>query len=219
MYKMILAKRIREYADGTTQRVPLVRARAYRTGPVMEERTLRTKQDILICGAAISGKSRYLAKLTDKSAEIWGKNTMVVSYHCRDNLSVLLDSYGGRGQNEKLKAMIEKIKERKTVLLLDDAHVLAGKKLNTINRLIEHVEIIVSTCSEAQRIPASLRLILLKRNPQEVQLNSDQPFDATNTLMWLVILISIASGAWQLAAVLGATKFIAHSNRSTKQSN
>lgn len=219
MLKMILAKPIGKWADGTKKRVPVLRERKYRMGPIEKEQNLRVKEDVMICGAAASGKSRYLSVLREKAKEIWGVKTNIIYFQCRDNLSVLLDSVDGNGQIDKINRLLSRMSESKTILLLDDIHALAGKKLMTINRLVSAANLVVSTTTEETRIPASLRLILLKRNPQQIRLNSDQPFDVTNGLMWFLILVCLGTGNHMLALALGGTKLLAHGNRSTKQSN
>ena len=68
---MLMVRPAGKLADGSTRRVPIVRKRERKYGPVLEERVLSIKKDVLVSGPNSSGKTRWLAKLDDKAGEVW----------------------------------------------------------------------------------------------------------------------------------------------------
>ena len=62
---------------GDRRRVPVIRSRSRKFGPILKERVLSIKQDVLITGAHSSGKTRWLAKLDEKSNEVWTKQETI----------------------------------------------------------------------------------------------------------------------------------------------
>ena len=68
---MLMIRPAGKLADGSARRVPIVRKRERKYGPVLEERVLSIKKDVLVSGPNSSGKTRWLAKLDDKAGEVW----------------------------------------------------------------------------------------------------------------------------------------------------
>jgi hypothetical protein len=119
---------------------------------------------------------------------------------------------------ERVDALINWIKAEKVLLLIDDAHKLAGRKLDiAIQACREAGRLIVGAFAE-NAIPMSLRLLIDKRDPQRVGLASEAAYDVTNLAMWLAILTAVGAGWWQLAAVMGGMKVLAGGRRAAKQS-
>jgi hypothetical protein len=119
--------------------------------------------------------------------------------------------------HERVEVLIDWVKETKPVLILDDCHKLAGKKLDLALQLVRTAGRVISSTFAEQRTAITLRMALDLRAPQKIQLASEAPYDYTNILMWLVVIISLLAGAWQLSAVLLSMKVLGRGKRASKQ--
>lgn len=228
--QMLMCRPHSNRADGSQRRVLILRNRARKYGPIQREKMLSIKKDILITGPNASGKSRWLAKIDTHGHEIWADRQRIclrameplqrwyedprIAAHAlgKGRVWLKLKSY------ERIDLLLDWIKSNRVVVILDDAHKLAGRKL----------EIAIQACREAGRlivgafaensIPMSLRLLIDKRDPQRVGLASEAAYDVTSLAMWLAILAAMSSGWWQLAAVLGGMKVLATGRSASKQS-
>lgn len=210
--------------------VPIVRTKTRKYGAVLDEHWLSTKRDVMVIGANAAGKTRWLLRLHAEAAHIW-----------KDKPALLLravDPIGAWSSDPRVRAYMEatsKLPWSKTkcwersewlirwvehthaVLLLDDAHQLAGRKLDIAKRLTQVAGRIVTGASQENRIPINLRMALLARDPAIEALKSDAAYDATAVFLWLLILAALGAGAWQLAAILGGMKFLGRGNRAARQ--
>ena len=227
---MLLMRPNGKWTDGTTRRVPIVRERARKYGPILDERVLSVRKDLLIAGANASGKTRWLAKLNDKAAEIWAKQqklflraTEPLQRWCEDDrVSAWAEKHHGRPWArlrafERADALIHWVHDSKAVLLLDDAHKLTGRKLDVVLQLCrERSRLVMGTWSE-QSLPMSLRMLLDRRDPQRIHLHSEAAYDVTNLVIWLLMIAALGIGWWQLAAVLAGMKVLAGGRRAARQ--
>lgn len=215
--------------DGQKRRVPVVRERDRRYGRVLDERVLSITRDMLISGPHASGKSRWLDKLFNQAPEVWGKRPIlylrtieplqrwyedarvVASAEKRGQVWNRLKSY------ERADELIRWVTESKAIVMMDDAHKLAGRKLDVATRVATNANQLVVSCFDEQQVPISLRLLLVQRKPQRVLLESKAAYDATSMALWLSILIALMAGWWQLAGVLGGMKVLAGGKRAAKQ--
>ncbi len=228
--QMLLLRPNGKRVCGAPKRVPIVRERARKYGPILEERVLSIRKDLLITGPNSSGKTRWLTKLDNQAPEIWhGKEklflraTEPLQRWYEDPRVIAMVTAKGRDwaklkSYERVDALINWIKAEKVLLLIDDAHKLAGRKLDiAIQACREAGRLIVGAFAE-NAIPMSLRLLIDKRDPQRVGLASEAAYDVTNLAMWLAILTAVGAGWWQLAAVMGGMKVLAGGRRAAKQS-
>lgn len=226
---MLLCRPAGKRADGRQRRVPVVRERSRKYGPVLEDRTLSIKKDLLISGPNSSGKTRWIAKLADKSAEIWPDREKI---HLRaleplqrwyeDPRVIAHARAAGRDwpklkAYERVDALLEWVGQNKVVLLLDDAHKLAGRKLDIAIQLCRAATQLVIGSFAENSLPMSLRMLVDAREPQRISLASDAAYDATAMGIWLVIIIALGAGWWQLAAVMGGMKVLAGGRRAARQ--
>ena len=107
-------------------------------------------------------------------------------------------------------------KDTGAVLLLDDAHKLTGRKLQIARQCVLAARLFVLTASEEQRIPPSLRSVVMRRDPQIFRLDSDVAYVATALLMWFFIVVCLAAGWWEVGAVLGGLKLLGTGRRSAR---
>ena len=226
---MLMIRPSGQLIDGTKKRIPVVRERGRKYGPILDERCLSIRKDILVSGPNSSGKTRWLAKLDGKAGEVWiGREKLfvrsmeplqrwyedprVVAHAAAKGATwARLRSY------EKVEALLSWARETKPVLLLDDAHKLAGRKLDIAIQLCREAgRLVVGTFAE-QATPMSLRMLIDTRDPQKVMLKSDAAYDVTALVLWLLILIALMAGWWQLAAVLGGMKVLSGGRRASRQ--
>lgn len=227
--QMLMVRPAGKRADGSTRRVPIVRERGRKFGPILDERVISIRKDLLITGANASGKSRWLAKLNDRGHEVWpGREKIYIRameplqrWHDDQRLAVFAQSLGKAWDKlkayERIDVLIEWVKTNRAVLLLDDAHKLAGRKLDIATRLCREAGLLIVGAWAENNIAISLRLLIDKREPQRVALESEAAYDVTTIAMWLMILAATGAGWWQLAAVIGGMKVLAGGRRAARQ--
>lgn len=228
--QMLLTRPAGKLANGAQRRVPIVRERARKYGPILREQALSIRQDVLITGPNASGKSRWLAKLDDKGEEIWTgrervylRATEPLQRWYEDPRIVAMVREEGKDWDklksyERVDALVRWVRKTRAVVLLDDAHKLAGRKLDIALQIARDAGRLITGAFAENSIPMSLRLLIDKREPQRVGLASDAAYDVTNLAMWLAILAAIGAGWWQLAAVMGGMKVLAGGRRAARQS-
>jgi len=227
---MLLLRPSGRLVSGAARRVPIVRRRERKYGRVLEERILSIRRDVLISGPNASGKTRWLHKLEEKAGEVWtGKDKLFIramepmqrwyedpriEAHAanKGKTWAKLKSY------EKMDFLLDWVRSKKIVLLLDDAHKLAGRKLDISIQLCRAAAVLVVGAFAEQPIPMSLRMLIDTPDPQKIMLKSEAADDATTVVMWLIILIAMMAGWWQLAAIIGGMKVLAGGRRAAKQS-
>jgi hypothetical protein len=226
---MLMMRPAGQRVSGEKRRVPIVRERGRKYGPILKERCLSIKQDILVSGPNSSGKTRWLAKFDERAGDVWIKREkiflrameplqrwyedprVIASAAAKGLVWVKMRSY------EKVEALMAWFRETKPVLLLDDAHKLAGRKLDIVIQLCREAgRLVVGTFAE-QATPMSLRMLIETRDPQKIQLKSEAAYDVTSLAIWLMILLALMAGWWQLAAVLGGMKVLAGGRRAARQ--
>ena len=210
--------------------VPIVRIKTKKYGEVLEERWLSIKSDVMIVGANASGKTRWLTRLASHAEGIWRTrptiflravnpigswvgDPRVIEYTEKETGKV----WSKMKSWEHVDCLIKWTEAKKAVVIIDDAHLLAGRKLDIALRLVRVAGIVVSGTSQENRIPINLRMALLAREPHIENLKTDAAYDVTGLFMWVVILAAMAGGAWQLSAVLGGLKLLGSGRRASKQ--
>ncbi len=228
--EMLILKPSGVRKTGETRRVAVVRSRGYKYGPITGETVLSCRNDILISGPNSSGKTRWLDKFYAHANEVW-RSQEAIYIRAVDPMQkwyhdARLEKYAlSIGKNwaqlkhfERLDTLIEWCKHVKAVLILDDTHRLGGKKLDAALQLARVAGRVISTTFAEQRTPITLRMALDLRAPQKVHLASEAPYDYTSILMWMVVIVTLFAGMWQLSAVILSMKVLAHGKRTSKQS-
>lgn len=227
--KMLMLRPNGRSAAGVRRRVPIVRERGRKFGPILDEQCLSIKRDLLITGANSSGKSRWLAKLDSKAPEVWPKKEKIFirameplqRWYDDERVAAFVLARGKSWDKlkayERVDALIEWVKATRAVVLLDDAHKLTGRKLNIAIQLCREAGLLVVGAWAENSISMTLRMLIDKRDPQRVPLSSEAAYDVTALAMWLVILASMGAGWWQLAAVVGGMKVLAGGRRAARQ--
>jgi len=210
--------------------VPIVRTKTRKYGAVLDEHWLSTKRDLMIIGANAAGKTRWLLRLHSQAAGIWKDKPALLlravdpigAWSADPRVMAYMEATSGQKWNqakcwERSEWLIRWVEHTHAVLLLDDAHLLAGRKLDVAKRLAQVAGRIVSGASQESRIPINLRMTLLARDPAIEALKSEAAYDATSIVLWMLILAALGAGAWQLAAILGGMKFLGRGPRAARQ--
>ena len=228
--KMLILRNGPPDASNAKTRVPIVRTKTRKFGSVLDEHWLSVKRDVMIIGASAAGKTRWLMRLHEHAAQIWHRQPAILLRAVNPVSSWMSDarviafmedasklSWAKITCWERSEWLIKWVEAKKAVVMFDDAHLLAGRKLDIAKRLAFVAGRVVTGASQESRIPINLRMTLLARDPHIEALKSDAAYDMTTVFMWLVILCCLAAGAWQLAAVLGGMKMLGRGNRAAKQ--
>ena len=226
-------------ADGSRFAVPLLVTKTKKYGKVTSEQVISKKKPILVTGAHDSGKTRWLTRLHENAAEIWGAkikaapifldtlspvgewhdNPAISEWWDEEQQKIPLDE---RQPWKKLKqyarsnALVDYCKAKKPVLFIDDAHKLTGRKLQIARQCAMATRLTVVATSEEQRLPPNLRPVLLRRDPQIFRLDSEVAYDATHILMWFLLICCLAIGWWEAALVIGGLKALGTGRRASR---
>lgn len=228
---MLILRNGRSTDAGANTLVPIVRTKNRKYGRTLEQHWLSVRRDVILVGAAAAGKTRWLMRLHAGAAAIWHRQPAILlravnpvgSWAADARVVAHAEQHAGVRWTrlkcwERSEWLIAWVKASGAVVLLDDAHLLAGRKLDIAQRLAQVAGRIVAGASAESRIPINLRMTLLARDPHIESLQTDAAYDMTNLFMWLVILCCLSAGAWQLAAVLGGMKMLGRGNRAARQS-
>ena len=75
----------------------------------------------------------------------------------------------------------------------------------------------VTAVSEEQRLPASLRHLVLNRDPQIFRLGTDTAYDDTHILVYFLCLVALGAGWWELSIVLGGLTALSRGRGAARQ--
>ena len=229
--KFLRLKRHRVRADGIRSVLPVVIEKTRKFGRVQHEQKISVKRSVIITGAHQSGKTRWLQRMYDEAPGIW-RNRPVLLLRCvhplaqwieHDAVLAYAEERHGRAWArirswERIDAAVEWIKANRAVLLIDDAHLVSGRKLDIALRMLRAAPIAVVSASDEQRIAVSLRLELDARNPQRIHLQSDAAYDITPIVIWMLTIAALAAGAWELSALGAGLSMLGRGRRAAKQS-
>lgn len=227
----------RQRKDGTKYVTPLIvdAPRRFAPSKSRKETSLRRTQCQLITGAHDSGKSRWLTRLRDNRHAIWGKKPQPVLLEGLMPLSSWIEVKGidawyqtftkadasatpwGK-LNLQLKAdfLSDYLLDTQTLLFIDDAHKLTGRKAQIARKCLMSTKIWLIATSEEGRLPPSIRPIIERRDPQRTNLESDVSYDTTKALIWFLVAMCVVSGAWEAGAVIGGLQMLGSGRRSTR---
>lgn len=230
MVKYLRLKRHRIRADGVRSVLPVVIEKSRLFGPVLHEQKISVKRTVLITGAHQSGKTRWLQRMHDEAPGIWRKRPALL-LRCVHPLAQWVEHEPVRAYAEqryertwarirsweRIDGAVAWVAENRPVLLIDDAHLVTGRKLDVLLRMVRATPIAVVTASDEQRIAVSLRMELAARNPQRINLHSDAAYDITPIVVWILTIAALAAGAWELSALGAGLSLLGRGRRAAKQ--
>lgn len=216
--------------DNRQSVVPIVRTKSRKFGDVLDERALSVKRDWLVSGANAAGKSRWLGRLYGEAARIWKQRPAIylraveplAAWSEDERVKIWCEQHGQPWSKlrvwERVGQLVAWIEDTRAVVLLDDAHLLTGRKADVALRCVRAAGLVVTSTSAEGRIPITLRLALQGREPERIYLDTDAAYDITPVLAWLLVVMAAAAGAWPLAAAIGGLTMLGRGARAAKQS-
>lgn len=214
---------------------PLIVDKPNRWSSRQHERALKKSECQLICGAADSGKSRWLIRLHDNWQGVWGAKCKhppvflcatapVSSWTDNDHVADWHDKADGKAmekdpdhrarpwaklnQQQRADRLSDYLQATKSVVFIDDAHRLSGRKLQVARRCMCSARLWIVSASRENRLPPNLRTLADQRDPQRTVLATDASYDATGLLVWFLILAAVAIGWWEAALIFGGLKML-----------
>ena len=226
---MLMLKRGSYQTDGTPFRYMRYRQRQYYRSEQYQDIYIKKTQDLWLLGPAQSGKTSAIERMHKQAAELWPQWPQV---YCpaTDPLGRWTDQAGlashleATGQSlkklsseQRIDALLEWVQQTRVVLLLDDAHALSGRKLVLAVRLAQNARLVVIGALSEQALHPSIRTCLQRRAPQVYSLRSESSYDATVSLVWVLLLLVMAAGWWELAAALSSARALGYGPLATRQ--
>lgn len=200
-----------------SQNRAIIKTKQDRYSAEINREMLRKRGIVVIEGLANAGKTRWINRLEEEGANMW-QGRKIIRINARSPLSEIAEIIGTEGAKlyHRINAIKKWAEENKPVVLLDDAHVLAGRKAEIIKQLIVNAYAVVLTCININQLTTAIRFIVFAKDPQIVRLSSKVSYDATQILIWLMVLIAVAAGAWELAAIVGGAGVLSRGRGATK---
>lgn len=228
-------------ADGSPYAVPLYVHKNRKFGKTISEKAISKKKPILVTGAHDSGKTRWLMRMHEQALSIWSYKTEPLWLGALRPLAAWCDSapvvdwweserkkeektesqtarkpWSKLKQWERAEVLPDYVRDTSCVLFIDDAHKLSGRKLQIARQCALSSKIYVVSSSEEQRIPPNLRSVLMRRDPAIYRLDTEVAYDATNIVMWFVIISFLSAGFWEAGVVLGGLKALGTGRRASR---
>ena len=75
----------------------------------------------------------------------------------------------------------------------------------------------VIAISEEQNLPASMRHLVLNRDPQIFRLGTETAYDGTHILVYFLCLVALGAGWWELSIVLGGLTAMSRGRGAARQ--
>lgn len=217
-----------EKGHHTKRWINLRRLRAYRGLPY-DDHYIKKTQDIWLLGPPQCGKSNAIRQLLEKSPELWRRwptlhchaTDPITRWTTQPALAQHLEAQGlvikKMGAEDRIEALLKWVTQCPMVLLIDDAHALSGRKLELIVRLAQKARLVVMGALSEQALHPSLRTCLQRRGPQVLTFRSEVPYDATITLVCVLLLMALAAGWYELAAALTTARALGHGPLASRQ--
>jgi len=220
---MIKYIRLKSQKNTKTKQI-ILRERSRKYSKDLKETYIRKHKNIFIFGLEGSGKSREIGKIFNAHNEIYPKKDSIIIC-ATDSLSDWLIQ--GNTHKEKFEAdsnnidYIEDInkqyvkikillyKAKTSVIYIDDLDLLSGKKREIVKSLVKSSNLIIATARNERSINKTLLSIINKKGGyQEIGLNTDASFDATNIIFISAIFAMVATGMHEIAMLIMAGKYM-----------
>lgn len=188
-----------------------------------KETFIPKKANLLIIGAHGSGKSKEIHRLFEKREMLHQRHTQnFVRLNCNDavsdwiniNLGEALHDYtpqemDPRTTYAKIQALVNY--SEKAILYIDDIHKATGKKLEVLKDIMRVAKQWIITTEAKHTINKSI-LNLMRKNYTTVELSTTQAVDATNTLMFVFLVMLVLTGNIELAILVTAGRLALKGN-------
>lgn len=163
---------------------------------VISQKYIRKNTPLLIEGGAGSGKSTQLKRFCEFLIK---EGYHVIMWDCNEPLSRLLPPAERRGEDitERFNKLLGSISSNgaKTALILDDAEVLKGRKLEYAVKLMQQAKWILVGANNMNHLSPKLRYRL--KNARILSLHNPEPIDITWVFMVALGLGLLIIVGWQ----------------------
>lgn len=213
---------------GTAKKSIIFRERPKKYSKKLKETYIAKTKSILITGLHASGKTKEIQKIFANKEKIY-KNKKFIWIAASDPLSdwfnknikaqdtqEFLNSLEDedeklavikdiRKQHIKIQNLINKTE--KAILFIDDIDRLQGKKKEVAKDLIKVSSLVICTAKTENEIDKTIASMLHRKKYQEIALNSEASYDATNILFVMIILSMLATGNLAMAGIVMAGRY------------
>lgn len=200
-----------------TALTPMITRRTKVRGDLVDEKVLQKVRPVVICGLAGSGKSKWIRKIADRADEIFICSDAIISINARFPLSSWIspefEAWIGdrkcKSLHEKLELLPDFIQEKKAAILIEDADLLTGRKMQLATAIVgvacrrKKANLILS-CTSEKKLPPAMRGDILRKKPQYVELSTKSSYDATQAVIVVFSIFIALLGWYELAIVIGA---------------
>lgn len=219
---------------GNPRTTPVICTKDKAFGKTLEEKVFKKTEHALILGGHNSGKSKWINRLHKKYKQIYVRYPAnpiflhaiepLIQWTDQEHVKVWWDKQRNKTQtwkqlkqHQRAEALVSYLQKNKTVLFIDDAHKLTGRKLQLATKCTTVATIFIIGASTENKIAPSLRSIILKKKPQRVNLKTKTAYDATGIIIWGGIGLCLIAGWMEFALVLGALKLLTTGRLAAKQ--
>ena len=175
-----------------------------------------------------SGKTKELIKIYNKSKDIYKTNNYIYISSIdsltdwftknlkTEDTNKYLDTFSNEDEKISIEEDIKKQhikiqilinKTSKGILFIDDLDQAKGKKKEVIKDLIKVSKVVIATAKNEKEIDKTISAILFRKGYNEVNLNTNMSYDATNILFVIMILTMLTMGQFELAGLILAGKY------------
>jgi len=187
-----------------------------------KEKYIPKKNSILITGLEASGKSKMLLKLHEEKETIYPKAKGFLFIKCTDSLSDWfrnfdvddVQDYLDILDDEELKLIENDIKKqymkiqilintaKDKIIFIDDIDMVSGKKKEVLKDILRVSKLVIATSKDDKKMDKNIVNFFYKNKHTVIPLGTQASYDATNYLFVLMLLVMVASGAYEVAAVV-----------------
>ena len=159
-----------------------------------------------------------LIKWVGENAIKTTEKTELIKQNKEGRAKIASDAWAKLKSHERSEKLIEWIAAEGVIVTIDDGHKLSGRKADIAVRAVRAAKVLIVSTIQEGRLPLTVRLAVLHREPQIVNLSTEASYDITAMLVWVLTLVSLGAGAWPVAAVLGGMNMLGRGQRSARQS-
>lgn len=187
-----------------------------------KEQYVPKKNSILITGLESSGKSKMLLKLYEEKENVYPKSKGFILIKATDSLSDWfrnideedVNNYLDELEEDEVKIIENDLKKqymkiqillnkcRNKILFVDDIDKVTGKKKEVMKDLLRASKIVIATSQDDKKMDKSIVNFFYKTEHTIIPLGTQNSYDATNYIFVTMLLAMVASGAYEVAAVV-----------------
>ena len=180
-------------ADGSRYATPVLVTKSAKYGERLSEKTISIKKPILLTGEPNSGKTRWISRLHEHAAEIWGTKIKAKPLRLEARRTITewhkapavrtwwrqqqktrpqpeRQTWTALTQKERSQALADYCADTGAVVFIDDAHKLGGPALTLAKNCVQVARIWVVAAYQEQHIPPRLLAAMVDHELQRFEL-------------------------------------------------